>query len=86
MVLENSFKMDAKDILIDLHKNGIGCRPFFCPMHKQPVLKKQGLFEGESYPVSEHLYRKGFYLPSGLALTEDQMIRVSDTLKKILKG
>jgi perosamine synthetase len=86
LVLENSFKMDAKDILIDLHKNGIGCRPFFCPMHKQPVLKKQGLFAGESYPVSEHLYRKGFYLPSGLALTEDQMICVSDTLKKILKG
>jgi len=86
LVLENSFKMNANDILIDLHKNGIGCRPFFCPMHKQPVLKKKGLFQGESYPVSEHLYRKGFYLPSGLALTEDQMIRVSDTLKKILKG
>ena len=86
LVLENSFKMNANDILIDLHKNGIGCRPFFCPMHKQPVLKKKGLFQGESYPVSEHLYRKGFYLPSGLALTEDQMICVSDTLKKILKG
>jgi perosamine synthetase len=86
LVLEDSFALNAKDIINDLLKNGIGCRPFFCPMHQQPVLKKQGLFEDESYPVSERLYQKGFYLPSGLALTEDQIIHVSDTLKKIFKG
>ena len=39
-----------------------------------------------SYPVAERLYKKGFYLPSGLSLNEDQIISVSNSLKKILKN
>jgi len=66
--------------------NGIGCRPFFYPMHQQPVFLNQGLFKNESYPVAERLYKKGFYLPSGLSLNEDQIISVSNSLKKILKN
>ena len=68
-----------------LGKKGIGTRPFFCPMHKQPVLLNKDLFKGESYPNAEHLYKKGFYLPSGLSLSEDQIVRVSTELKKILQ-
>ena len=83
--MDDSLKFDAKEIMVDLSKNGIGCRPFFYPMHQQPVLINQGLFKGESYPVAEQLSRKGFYLPSGLSLTEDQIVRVSDTLKKTLQ-
>ncbi len=86
LVLEDSLAIDAKDIIKDLLKNSIGSRPFFCPMHQQPVLKQRGLFKDENYKISERLYKKGFYLPSGLALTEDQIISVSHTLKKILKG
>ena len=45
-------------------------------MHEQPVYQRQGLFMGESYPNAEYLARKGFYIPSGLALTKEQMDRV----------
>jgi perosamine synthetase len=86
LVLNDATNFDAKKVMNDLLKNGIGSRPFFYPMHQQPVLIKRGLFQDESYPVAEKLYQKGFYLPSGLALTEDQIIHVSKTLKKIFKG
>lgn len=86
LLLEDSSKFDAKDIINNLTKNGIGCRPFFCPMHQQPVFIKQGLFKGESYPVAERLYQRGFYLPSGLALTKNQIVHVSEILIEILKG
>lgn len=85
LVLDDELKFDAKEIMSNLHKNGIGCRPFFYPMHQQPVLKNAGLFKGEKYPVAERLYRQGFYLPSGLSLTEDQIMRVSFTLKNIFQ-
>jgi len=52
-------------------------------MHQQPVLRERGLFEGESYPVAEQMYQRGFYVPSGLALTDDQILRVADALKQI---
>ena len=51
---------------------GIGTRPFFWPMHEQPVLRGMGLFVGEEYPVAERLARRGFYLPSGPPLAPRQ--------------
>ena len=76
---------DAEEIIKILSKNEIGCRPFFYPMHLQPVFNKIGLFNNEKYPVAENIAKKGFYLPSGLALTETQIHRVCDILRKILK-
>ena len=63
-----------------LTEKGIGSRPFFYPMHLQPVFKKSGLFKNESYPVSEKLSEYGFYIPSGLALTEEQIHKTADIL------
>lgn len=54
-------------------------------MHEQPVYRKIGLFEGESYPNAEYLARKGFYIPSGLALTKEQMDKVVDGVKKVIE-
>jgi len=68
-----------------LAKLGVGCRPFFCPMHQQPVLRRLGLFEGERYPVAERMYCRGFYVPSGLGLSNDQIERVAQSLFNVMK-
>jgi perosamine synthetase len=50
-------------------------------MHKQPILLNLGVFKSEeSYPVAEKLYTNGFYLPSGLALSDEQIERAADAL------
>ena len=85
ILLNEGFKMDAKELAIKLKENGIGSRPFFVGMHEQPCLLKRGLFENEEYPVSENLARRGLYLPSGLLLTSDQVHKVVETLKLIIK-
>lgn len=74
----------AEQAMCRLGERGIGTRPFFCPMHMQPVLRRMGWFEGESYPVAEKLYRQGFYIPSGMALTPDQIETAAKTVKEIL--
>jgi len=86
LVLDDSVEFDADELMSRLAKLGVGCRPFFYPMHQQPVLREQGLFESESYPVAERMYQRGFYVPSGLALTEDQIFRVADALKQVFAG
>jgi perosamine synthetase len=53
-------------------------------MHEQPVLRKAGLFANDSHPNAERIARRGFYLPSGLALTDDQIVRSAEALKEIL--
>jgi perosamine synthetase len=54
-------------------------------MHEQPVFHKMGLFINEKYPVAENIARRGFYLPSGMALKPADIDVVCDELKKILK-
>lgn len=85
MVLDDSIPFDAKEAMGRLAKLGIGTRPFFWPMHEQPVFRKAGLFSGESHPVAERIARRGFYIPSGMALTDEQMARSAAAVKEILR-
>ena len=66
-----------------LADNNIGTRPFFWCMHEQPVFLERGLFKGERYPHSEKIARNGFYLPSGLGLSDSDINYVIDTFKKV---
>ena len=72
LVLDDSVGFDAREAMSRLALRGIGTRPFFWPMHEQPVLIRRGLFAGERYPVAERIARRGFYVPSGLALTASE--------------
>ena len=84
MVLKDEVPFDAEEAMRRLGSLGIGTRPFFWPMHEQPVFQKMKMFQNASYPVAERLARRGFYVPSGLALTDDQMERVAEAIKDIL--
>ena len=85
LVLGDSIPFDAREAMKRMHGLGIGCRPFFWPMHEQPVFLKMGLFQSETYPVAERIARRGFYLPSGLALTDEMIQRTASVLREILQ-
>ena len=74
---------DAAEAMQRLREKKIGTRPFFWGMHAQPVFHKMGLLKDVSCPVAERLSRRGFYVPSGLALTEDQMKQVVIAVKEV---
>ena len=85
LILNKEVPFDAAEAMKRLGAKGIGTRPFFFPMHKQPVFNKLGLFKDEHYPVAENLAERGFYIPSGLALKKDGIYKVAEKLKEILK-
>ena len=84
VVLKDSVPFSAAEAMQQLAKQKIGTRPFFWCMHEQPVFQKMGLFQGESYPVAERLARRGFYLPSGMALTNEQIEQVTFAVRRML--
>jgi len=84
VVLSEARDMDAGRFARELHNHGVDTRPFFLGMHEQPVFQKRGLFVNASYPVAEKIARRGLYLPSGLALTEDQLAEVCGAVRKVL--
>ncbi len=84
VVLADDLDKDADEVCRELQARNIDTRAFFLGLHEQPVLKDLGLFEGESYPVTERISLKGFYLPSGLQLTQSQQDTVCQALRDIL--
>jgi perosamine synthetase len=48
-------------------------------------LRERGLFAGERHPVAERLARRGLYLPSGVALSDDQLTEVIVAVKEVLR-
>lgn len=80
VVLDDAVPFNAVEAQRRLAERGIGTRPFFWPMHEQPVLREMGFFAGTKCPHAERIARRGFYVPSGLALTEEQQGLVSVAL------
>jgi perosamine synthetase len=84
LVLNDSVRIDAAEAMRRLAQTGVGTRSFFWPMHEQPVFRRKGLFKGLDLPVSSRLARRGFYLPSGLALNPDDIELVAALVKQTL--
>ena len=85
VVLTEEIRFDAETAMNRLMEKGIGTRPFFWPLHEQPVLRRMGFFEKQSFPVAEKLARRGFYLPSGLGLENHQIQDVVRIVKEKLR-
>jgi perosamine synthetase len=83
LLLGEEIAFDAEEAMRRLRELGVETRPFFWPMHRQPVFRKRGLFAGESYPVAERLGRRGFYLPSGLGISEAQIAQVAKRVRSL---
>ncbi len=86
LVLDEELGMTGADAMKRLAGEGVGTRPFFYPMHQQPILHKMGAIAPSDHcPVSEGLYQRGFYIPSGMALTEEQIAIVAEKVRAVLR-
>jgi perosamine synthetase len=84
LLLAEDHPLDAVAFADALKERGVETRPFFLGMHEQPVFHEMSLFVGESYPVTERIARKGLYVPSGLAITAEQMSLVCAAVRDVL--
>ena len=84
IVLDSKYHNNAEKVMNILSSKAIGVRPFFYSLHKQPVLIKMGFFKNESFPVADNLSENGFYIPSGLGISDKEISIVSQELIKLL--
>jgi perosamine synthetase len=82
VVLDSS--LDSNEVMQKLASRGAATRPFFWPMHEQPVFRKMGLFKETRCPVAERIARQGFHLPSGLALSDAEITQVAEAVHEVL--
>ena len=85
ILLKKNANISRDQVIKKLLKHNIQTRNFFYPMHKQKIFKKMKLFtKRQKFPNSDCLSEKGFYLPSGLGITNVEIDFVAKTLLKIL--
>lgn len=77
--------LDASLIAGHLKSSGIETRPFFYPLHLQPLLGRYGLARQPELPVAERLGRSGIYLPSFVGITPSEIERSATALLSTIK-
>ena len=87
VLINKEIKISRNSIVNKLNKKNIQTRNFFYPMHKQKIFKKMKVFSNTvRYKNAEFLSENGFYLPSGLGITNREIDYVGNTLFKILEN
>lgn len=83
VLVEDAFGMSRDAFRSALKERGVDTRDFFTSCAAQPSVRALGPAQGP-FPVTEEIARRGLYLPSGLALTEEQIAAVIATVHDIV--
>jgi perosamine synthetase len=77
--LDGYLEGERDDFMLNLKEKMIDSRPYFYPMSMMPYID-----EKPNTPVSFDIYQKGINLPSYIALTEEEIKYICDTIKELL--
>lgn len=71
------------DVVCALSDENIESRRAWNPMHNQPYFENCDFVKCNEKSVSKDIFDRGVCLPSGTGMTEEELNRVADTVKKI---
>ncbi|TVR24210.1 MAG: aminotransferase class I/II-fold pyridoxal phosphate-dependent enzyme [Anaerolineaceae bacterium] len=80
LVDAEAFGADREAIRLKLEEHNIESRPLWKPMHCQPVYQD---YEAVGGAVAESLFDRGLCLPSGTALTDDELEQIAGVVRGI---
>ncbi len=78
-----AFGVDRETVRLALAEAQIEARPVWKPLHLQPIFADCECFGGD---VAEDLFDRGLCLPSGSNLTDEELNRVIDEIKKLVRS
>ena len=85
ILLKKKYKIKRDIIVKKLLKKNIQTRNFFYPMHKQSILlRKNFIKKNLKFPIAEFFSNNGFYLPSGLGISNNEIDFVSSKVNEII--
>lgn len=76
--------LSVTKVLSDLALQGIEARHLWRPMHRQPMFKGSGYYMHDHRSISDSLFERGFCLPSGTSMTDEEQGRVIGVLRGLL--
>jgi dTDP-4-amino-4,6-dideoxygalactose transaminase len=80
ILLDKNSTIDREQMRLHLEKDNIESRPLWKPMHLQPIYRSCTSYVNG---VSENLFNMGLCLPSGSAMTNEDMQRIVRKVKEL---
>jgi perosamine synthetase len=81
VLVEEQFGLGRDELMAELDAAGVESRPFFIPVHRQPLYDR-----GERLPVAERLADTGLSLPSAVTLAPDEVDRVVQAIASLRRA
>ena len=81
LIHEAEFGRNRDEVLVALEGANVEARPVWKPLHTQPLYDGALRYGGA---VSEDIFRKGICLPSSSSLTEEDQLRVVNTIRRMI--
>jgi perosamine synthetase len=81
-VIQVAEDIDRDRMMLHLKDNGVGCRPYFTPIHVQPYMVEEFGYEEEHYPVSADIGRRSIALPFHNGITLEEVMYVAKVVKE----
>lgn len=85
-VVQLSDEIDRDAVMQYLTEQGIGCRPYFTPIHLQPCYTHKYGYRPGDFPIAERLGRQSLALPFFNRITETQLDCVVEKLGQACRG
>ena len=87
VLLKKGIGISRDRVVKKLMNSNIQTRNFFFPMHKQKIFKKMKVFsKNKRFNNADLLSQNGFYLPSGLGISNSEIDYVGKTLLQVLEN
>jgi perosamine synthetase len=85
VVVDETTNHSAESVMRSLFDHGVGSRPFFYPLHQQPIVQSRGFGLHEDFPIASRIARQGLYLPLYADMSHDEMDRVASGLLNLFR-
>jgi dTDP-4-amino-4,6-dideoxygalactose transaminase len=82
LIDEKNTGFTTQDLRLQLGKDNIESRLLWKPMHLQPVFKNYSYYGSN---IAESLFKRGLCLPSGSNLTDEDRLRIANSIRKLIK-
>jgi perosamine synthetase len=83
--VEPPYRLTRDELRQALKEKGIETREAFVPLNRQKIFIEKGWVREDACPVANYIMDHGFYLPSGLNLTDDDIDYVSEMVRQLGK-
>ena len=77
--------INREQVMQKLADNGIGCRPYFAPIHLQPFFREMFGYKEGDFPITEQVSGSTIALPFFNRITDEQIDYVADILEKAIE-